>query len=459
MNEKDIMAQIKRLHFEEAYKMLISSSLENPLLLSYCLRGLYRLPEALKYAGKVFDSKGRLEQIKCLFALGRTDEAKKLAQDQYIHNPDNSLLLTYASLLGEIGEVKKALALLDQVDEEDLENAQLTEFYVLKGDLLSFQEKNEEAFVNYDLALKTAENFEFPNWKALRLMLIHHNMADLYEQLENESLAIYHYEQAKKWMEVQKETDSSITDLSSYEIELLLSSANCFSNADEFQKAQSDLEKAKELFIQKPPYQKEYVKARIAYISALVKMNEDCPNKARTFFQEAFHAQKKLVEAGLDKKEHLARTAYYLASLTDQKDKKAQLYDLAYPVFKSVIEKEPTFYLSCLGEIENERGKMETNPEAALDFYDKAIDWYSRLLKMHPLDLLAKESLLICRVNRFKIQQDSFEKIQSGLKKLKEEDPAFVDSLGRYMLHQNLNLADQKWMESLLMSLPPLFEA
>lgn len=459
MNEKEITKQLKMLHFEKAYEMLTASLNKDPLLYSYCLRGLYRLEEALKYARKAPGPKGILEEIKCLFALGQTDAAKVLAQFQYLNHPNNRVYLTYASLLGEIGEVEQALSILAETDIESLDKTSLVEYYVLKGDLLSFQENNEEAFINYDLALKEADSFIPSNWKPLRLMLIHHNIADLYEQLEKESAALWHYEQAKKWMQIQKESDPLITDLYSYEIELLLSSANCYSNADEYFKAKEDLLSAEKLFQQHPPYQKEYVQARIAYISALIEMNEGYDEKARGLFAKALEIQKRLVQSGLDKKEHLARTAYYLASLSDNEEDKKSLYGIACPVFAAVIEKEPTFYLSCLGEIENERGKMEKDEKLALACYDKAIRWYSKLLKIHPDDLLALESLLVCRLNRFKIQMDEMDEIQRELLKIKDYDPAFADSICSYLQRQDLPAAFKDWLQDFENNLPPLFEA
>lgn len=457
---EEIKNALQQLHFEKALWLLQQNQLQDPILFSQALRGLFRLSEALSYAQKGVGTEGRMEEIKCLFAVGKIEEAQTILEELEPHQQKKAAFqLLYASLLGEIGQVRLALKKLELLKEEELEGSAQIEYHVLKADLLSFQEKNSQAFEEYERALHLSQDFIPENWRALRQMLIYHNMADLYEQMEEEDLARDYYDLAKEKLALQKRVDPLITDLSSYAIELLLSSANCFSNAEEFALAYRDLHLARELYQTDPPFQKEYVKARMAYISGLIFMNDGQEQKAEASFSKAFHQQKELVDKGLDKKEHLARSAYYLASLIEEENQKQALFELAGAIFRSVYEKEPMFYGSSLAEMENELGKMASNEKQAIVHYDRAIDGYKTILKDHPQDLFAKESLLVSRLNRLKYRKDQLSTIQKEMEELGPIDPLFMTSIIDYIHQQEVEPAFLKWLKAFEKKLPPTFDA
>lgn len=457
---KKIKSALEQLHFEEALLLLEQSQRPDPLLFSQALRGLFQLPRALSYAKKSVGVQGRMEEVKCLFALGKIEEAQAIMEKLEASQQEKaSFQLLYASLLGEIGQVEQALKKLDLLKEEELEKSAKVDYHVLKADLLSFQEKNSEALEEYNRALQESQRWIPENWRALRQMLIYHNMADLYEQMEEEKSAQAYYRLAKEKLLEQKKKDPSITDLSSYAIELFLSSANCLANGEEFALAYADLNEAIELYQKDPPFQKAYVEARIAYISGLIYMNDGQEQKAEHSFSKAFQLQKELVDKGLDKKEHLARSAYYLASLLDDEKQKRELFELAGPIFRSVYEKEPMFYGSSLAEMENELGKMALDEKQALRHYDQAIEGYQSLLKTHPSDLLTKESLLVSRLNRWIYKKDQLSMIQKEMEELGPIDPLFMASIIDYLRTQEFDSAFFDWLDHFEKKLPPTFDA
>lgn len=452
MNDQKIEQALNALHFKEAEALLQKQKDEKKddnywLMRSKAARGLYRLDEALLYAQK---AKDKVEIAKCLFALGKVEEALHVLHSL---KKNEGIKLVEASLLGEIGQVKKALMLLESINPEQLKPSVRVEYETLYADLLSFQEKIEPAFQHYQNALDFVSSCQADNWKPLRRMLIEHNMADVFEQIEEEKLAQLHYAKAKEQMVLQKQSDLLISDLSSYEIELLLSSANCFGNMEDFDQAHQDLHQAYSLWLQKPPFQKKYFEARIAYISGLIWMNEGKENEAIRAFEHAFSIQQVLVKQGLDKEEHLARSAYYLASLLDDPKEKLALYAISEPIFEQRVEKEPSFYLSCLADIENERGRLLDQSES----YKKAIELYTQLLKKHPDDLLAKESRLIAMINLWqKGEKELEEAIQKELGELYEwdEDPYFLYSVCQYLEADGL-----AWIAEFQKKLKPAFDA
>ena len=84
--------------------------------------------------GTAFD----LERAKCLFALGKTKEARSLLETI---EPTDKVKLTLAALDGETGDVHRALERLETIREEGLDGLDRMDFVLLQADLYSFEEK------------------------------------------------------------------------------------------------------------------------------------------------------------------------------------------------------------------------------------------------------------------------------------------------------------------------------
>lgn len=454
----EIKEQLNALHFEKALELLNRKSYtkESDLLRIRALRGVYRLEEALAISKNHEERAFLLERAKCLFGLGRIEEAKTLLKKM---EPDTNQILTLASLYGEIGEVQQAMVLLEQLDEKELCGFVKMDLVLLKADLCSFQEKVDLAFHHYQHALMLVDECIPANWRSLRRMLIKHNMADTYEQLEQEEKAIEVYESALADMYEQRKIDDQITDLASYEMELLLSIANCFSNAQDFEQADHYLAMAQKKLSLLKKRSLPYFQARFSYISGLVFMNEE-KEEAVAYFRQAYDLQKLLVEQGKDKLEHLARSAYYLGSLLDdsKKEEKLRLFDVATPIFEQVVEKEPSFYMGAIADIENEKGRLL----GTIEHYDLAIDWYEKMLERNEEDVLAKESLIVTMINRMFLDPLSYEgKIQRELEQLRmeKENIPFLYSICELLHQQDHSAFFFDWLYDFENLLPDQFAA
>lgn len=467
MDEKEkIKKELDALHFERADALLSGfheNDGEEALLKIRALRGLYRFEEAMKVClehegeGTAFD----LERAKCLFALGKTKEARSLLETI---EPTDKVKLTLAALDGETGDVHRALERLETIREEGLDGLDRMDFVLLQADLYSFEEKMNSSFWSYAKGLELTNSCVPKNWRSLRRMLIYHNMADAYEQMEQEEKALETYRMALTEMENQKKKDPSVTDLASYEIELLLSVANCFSNAEYAKEAKTYLKKAKALLPEMKPRQRDYFGARFHYIAGLIAMNAGQEPEAVFHFETAYHAQRELVKSGKDKREHVARSAYYLASLLmDEKSaKKLQLYQVATPIFKEVLEKEPSFYMASLADMENEQGRLAKTQEEALRHFDQAIEWYEKLLKRNPEDRLAMESLLVTRINRMALDPIRDEEIvKEALKEIltEKDNVPFIYSICAILEEQDHSRTFFSWFHDFEEGLPTEFDA
>lgn len=444
---EEIEKEANALHFEKAWQLTLQEKEPSEKLLiakSRILRGLGLFNEALVQAEKTTTPQGKLELAKCLFAKGKIKEAKAVMEQ--IEPPFAASILGNASLEAESGQVKMALKQLEKVDEHKLSRLSYMDYLILLADLYSFDENEEKSFFYYGKALEQTAFCIPSNWQNLRKMLIYHNMADTCEQLEKMEEAIYYYTIGEEELKKQLMNDSSITDLSSYLIEFYLSVANCYGNADDFDKAEIYLKKAENTYKQQAPIQKEYFKARIHYIKGLIYMNDNLEEKAIEQFEKALKLQKELVKKGLDKEEHLARTAYYLGFLLPDNEisRKEDLFALATPIFKRVKEKEPSFYLSSLANMENELGRLNKDPEA----YKESIAIYERLLKERPDDLLALESLAVSEINLFNLSGVLDEdRIKKELQQLKKMESMNLDLLVGNLLHFLKPSAFKDWLE------------
>lgn len=461
---KKAQQEYEQLHFEKALQLLEKEEprTENGVLwLIRIKRALYEFDQAYELSRTHNEPDFVLERAKCLFASGKVKEASSLLETM---EPTIPVRLCYAGVLSETGKVGEALSVLDAIDEDRLAGFQFMDLLLLKADLYSFQEKTRSAFEYYEKALDHIDPCIPENWRSLRAMLIHHNMADTYEQLEQEDKAIELYETALGELTEQKKTDDTITDLASYEIELLLSAANCYGNNEQFEQARRYLDRAKGQFDQLLPLSRPYFTARIHYISGLIDMNDGKEEEAAFHLRKAFDEQRRLVRKGRDKREHLARTAYYLGSLLgdEEKEEKLRLFETACPLFEQVVEKEPPFYMAALADMANEKGRLASSGQEALQSYREAMGWYEKMLETDPEDALAYESLLVTRVNAMKYDPAAFEeKVKCQLEFLRhdKENVPFVYSICDALLAQDHSKNFFRWLRKYIDSLPAEFEA
>lgn len=452
-----------RLHFEKALQDLEECRRENEedprwnRLMARVLRGLFFSHRALKHARKAgSDWQGRLELAKCLFACGEISEAGSRLHELAAEDPQPEVLTALAAWCGETGRVRQGRRILKELGTLNLKPGMLRmDQLILNADLASFEEETEEAFRYYHQALQETADCIPKNWQPLRRMLILHNMADTLEQLEQPDQALEVYRQALQEMSLQKRKDSHITDLSGYEMELLLSVANCFGNAQDFDQAAEYLGKAGKLMTALPPRQMEYFQARTWYISGLLALNEGRNTQAADCFEKALKLQEKLCLAGRDKPEHPARSAYYLASVLpdDQADRKLSLYEKAWPVFEQMQEKEPSFYLLGLADMENEKGRLSHDFKEAADHYRRALEFYQLILARQPDDQLARESQLATMANLYHLKSDASlaRQIREGLISLRRKDPnwLFLQTITDFLLQSPESAQDfRKWLAS-----------
>ncbi len=461
------------LHFEEALKILQEtadpeSKEEWNRLMARVLRGLYHSEEGCRYAREAgSDPKSCLELAKCLFADGKIREAGNLLQSLDGGNPSPDICFSLAAWLAETGDVEMGLDFLHRISVDSLPGGLLKmDCLVLSADLASFQEKTTDAFQIYNKALDETAACVPYNWQPLRRMLIIHNMADTMEQLEQPDEALCLYQDALREMEYQKQRDPHVTDLAGYELELLLSVANCYGNAEEFDTARQYLSRADSLLADYESRQLPYFKARRIYMEGLLQLNEGNDSQAADAFRQALDLQRDLCRQGRDKPEHAARSAYYLASvLSDaQSQQKLRLYAEAWPVFEKMSAKEPSFYLASLADIENERGRLSDCSASAQSHYLKAEKLYEQLLTNNPEDCLARESLLTAKINLFLLSPDAenADWLKSELLLLKKSDPnrLFLHTVTAW-LHNSPDcpLELQSWLSDYLRDLGNPYDA
>lgn len=450
----EIQKSLNALHFQQALNAIHTdttlTSEQYHIYSSQALRALGKFHEALRHSQAVNTPASQLETAKNLFGTGEITQSIQLLDTI----PTPQARLNLAGALAETGQVDKAANILDTLLPDRLSSLEKMDALLLKADIASFQEKEDLAIDTYHEALCQADTLVPANWIPLRKMLIYQNLADTYEQMEEGPLAIQCYKEGYRQLQLQTQTDPHITDLSSYQIEFLLSMANCYGNQDEFKQARHYLNLAAQIFKQNPPIQKDYFQARLAYITGLIAMNDDQEEIARQLFEQAFTLQKQLTAKYQDKPEHLARTAYYLASLTNDLNTKKQLYNIAIPIFEKVQAKEPTFYQSCLAETANELGRLEHDPHQL----DKAIDLYEKLHHKDPDDLLTLTNLVIARINQANITGiTSQTALKQELTQLKHIHAADLPVLIQAACHAIPTM--QKWLEDFSDDLPALYEA
>lgn len=428
-----IETEADQLHFEKALDMLETcrpQSGSDPdwnRLAARVKRGLFQGRQALtcaKRGGQ--DVPSRLELAKCLFACGEVHQAGLLLEELHRETDNPGCGLALAAWYGETGQVHKGRRLLQHMDPDSLSGLQRMDWLILAADLASFEEDTGEAFRLYKQALEDVKLCIPFNWQPLRRMLIFHNIADTREQMEEPDEALALYDSALKEMRLQKQRDDRVTDLSGYELELLLSLANCLGNAENFEAAHQRLQEAEALMQSVPPAQLSYFQARLLYISGLLAMNEEKNEEAVRYLEQALDLQEDLCARGRDKPEHAARCAYYLASvLPDARaDRKLALYDRAWDVFDAVQEKEPSFYILAMADMENERGRLAVSGESAAVHYRKAASLYDSLIRSHPEDLLARRSRLTAWINLFLLdpRPEETDRIRQELSRLRQND-------------------------------------
>lgn len=423
-----IQQALDALHFEKALQLIQENTIlpetTRGIYASRALRATSRYNKALEQSAPLTDPEGQLETAKNLFAKGEITDSIDLLKT--IHTPKAKLAL--AGALAETGNVHKACQLADSIDPASLTSLDQMDLLVLQADIASFQEKEDKAIALYRKAIDKADFLVPENWVPLRKMLLYQNLADTYEQAEDMTAAFTSYVDGLLCLRKQKRTDPDITDFSSYQIEFLVSLANFYSNWDHFRETRKYLHQARRLLEIRPPLQKDYYMARLAYISGLAAMNQNKEDEARDFLSQALTLQKQLVARHQDKPEHLARTAYYYASLVDDVEQKKELYSLAGPVFYQVCQKEPAFYDAGLAEMCNEIGRLE-HDETLLE---KAVAFYKQLNKRDPYDWFILANLVVARINLANVsstceeEEEALKKELTTLKQVRSPDLAML---------------------------------
>lgn len=470
---REVEREADRLHFESALQLLQKTGRTETddtdwhRLMARILRGLSDSRAALDHARNAGTApRAQLELAKCLFAAGQAEEAGQRLTAICTDSSDLAACLALAAWCAEMGEVTRARNILQSSSLHQLPPGGLRmDWLILTADLASFEENMDTAFRFYRQALHETESCIPSNWQPLRRMLILHNMADSLEQMERPDQAMDLYRQALCEMKQQHRTDGTVTDLSGYEAELLLSVANCLGNMEEYETAHEFLNKADRLLAGDPPRQKSYFHARRLYIGGLLALNESRNTEAAHLFEQALTVQKKLCLSGQDKPEHAARTAYYLASVLPDTEtgRKLALYEEAWPVFEQMQDKEPAFYLSARAEMENERGRLSSDRSLGTRHYRYSVALYNQVLALHPEDSLARESRLAARVNLYLLSpcQDLENCIRKELTALqKQSGSLFLDTVSAYLLHSGeCSPAFHEWLTQFRQTLPSPYDA
>ena len=473
------------LHFEQVLDLLNHHpqwACEDPfwyqMFQAKALRGLYRYQQALAVLDQINPENPaqrawlKTEKGKLLFSMGKVKDAQSVLrtalQDLSLpFLPDLSLAL--ASLYAQEGKVKQALEEADPViqyfDSIQKPKASLyTEMCTLLGDLNTFSNQFEQAKSWYEKGLQSIPDCIAKNWQPLRYALLENNLADLYEQEEDWDNALKCYLRARDHLE--RLSDDQISDLSSYRMELIFSYANLLANMDEYDQAIEELAKAEAVFKNRPPMQHDYFLARLRSFTGLFPLyrNRDARdmNTALNSLQQAFSIQKELSAKGLDKEEHAAKSAYYLAwCLEDRDPGKIRLYQYILPIFKKLYQKEPVFYLDGIAQIYNDLGRLESekDPVRAEEYLKKACSVYEDLYRRCPGELFSARSLLVALLNLSglyarlqKKDKEPAEKIVSLLEEVSRKDFAgameLFDTADQFALscsHTHLKSALDKW--------------
>lgn len=296
---REVEHEADRLHFKSALQLLQKTRRTETddtdwhRLMARILRGLSDSRAALDHARNAGTApRAQLELAKCLFAAGQTEEAGQRLTAICTDSSDLAACLSLAAWCAEMGEVTRARNILQSSSLHQLPPGGLRmDWLILTADLASFEENMDTAFRFYRQALHETESCIPSNWQPLRRMLILHNMADSLEQMERPDQAMHLYRQALREMKQQHRTDGTVTDLSGYEAELLLSVANCLGNMEEYETAHGFLNKADRLLAGDPPRQKSYFHARRLYIGGLLALNESRNTEAAHLFEQAMTVQ------------------------------------------------------------------------------------------------------------------------------------------------------------------------
>lgn len=368
-----------------------------------------------KCESKTLSIKIYLRLLALYLQTGQTEKADKvylsLQKDfKGISLPES---LFYEALYHyEKGELNEGLELALELAQ--LENSSLNkircEAWSLCGDLYSAQGSLKEATKAYGQALRLLKIWP-KNWRPLRKALILNNLADVYEQFEQWSLAKAVYKQA--WKAILEVDDEQIYDLKGYKLEILFSIANFYALIDELDLAQNWLRKAEIIAKQMPKPCYYYWMSRVNYIDGLCELYAQNPSIDP--FEKLFKAWQLqntfLSLSPAASKEYLGRTAYYAAYTYNEEIGKIQgisqkkLYEQALMLFEQCAFKDPKFFLFSIASIYNELAtlEIENDPSKATSLYFKAINSYCNYLQSWPEDLLAQSSLLVALLNLFSV--------------------------------------------------------
>jgi tetratricopeptide (TPR) repeat protein len=323
------------------------------------------------------------------------------------------LRLKYMHMLAFLntGQVEKAAALAKElVQEESIARPKAKEelrfsinVWVSFGDAQSFLQENEAAMSAYKKAAQLSKELPPENaYSLVRKAMIYNNMADLYEQTLQNEKALAAYKKAIALLENAQQY--TFDDQLGYLCSVLDSCGNFLSNLEQFEQAKIYLDQALS-WIRKAP--EKFVnlaalQAKTDFYLGLWHLYQNDTKQAYECLSKAYVQQEVLVENHLEKKLELARTAYYLAQLVQERSEQVRLLKQAQKEFEKQWEKEPAFYLGVLGEICNDLALKQSDASLAEQEFKKARSWYGKALLWQPEDEELQFSLFVVTLNEIR---------------------------------------------------------
>ncbi len=476
--EQDKIQQcMNELHFEQALALLHSIPADQRTMTDFyrqglCLCALYdwkqarqAFEQALKRCTDPQDRSEILLRLAYFYVQTNQLPQAANAMDQALPDlPEKKQPEAYfyqALLAYENGHVdqalKYALQVLQYKSDEFIKIR--CEAATLAGDQWSVLGNLSKAAEAYHQALRLADGYP-PNWKDLRKALIYNNLADIYEQFEA-------YEQARKayqnaWKAMDQVSDTKISDLDGYRLELYCSMANFFALNDQFEDCDRVLEQARPLAKSMKMPLKLYWESRVDYIGGLSELYRENPlvQPFEKLF-EAWKLQTRFLQfSPASSTEYLGKIAYYAAYCYDPKlaegVSQEELYRQALDLFRACAFKDPSFYRFSIASIENELGTLERNqdPHKALEDYRQALHDFQTIVNAHPDDSEALLSICAVILNLLSVLPeeliksegvsllDQLDQTLTRLGRDPEHQEAFEDALDRLMeldrLHEQL---------------------
>ena len=477
IEQDKIQSCMNELHFEQALDLLDSIPPDRRAMTDYYRQGLcfcavyewkkarQAFEQALKQCTNPQDRSEILLRLAYFYVqTNQLAEAAKVTDQALPDLPEKKRPEAYfyqALLAYENGHVDQALSdALEVLKYKSDEFVKIRcEAATLAGDQWSVLGNLSKAVEAYQEALSLADGYP-ANWKDLRKALIYNNLADIYEQFEAYEQAGSAYQNA--WKAMDRVTDTKISDLDGYRLELYCSMANFYALQDQFEDCDRLLEQARPLAESMKMPLKLYWESRVDYIGGLSELYRENPlvQPFEKLF-EAWKLQTRFLQfSPASSTEYLGKIAYYAAYCYDSRlaDGVSQeaLYRQALDLFRACAFKDPSFYRFSIASIENELGTLErkTHPKKALDDYRQALHDFQAIAKAHPDDSEALLSICAVILNLLSILPeasiqsegvcllDQLDQTLTRLGKQPEHQKAIEDALDRLMeldyLHQQL---------------------